>query len=195
MEIIIPISYIKCALVTAAAKDVCYYLNGLAILPHKTGAILASADGQRLTMLHIPGSFGLPEGGAILPRDFCERVAKVKYPRNAPQETFTIDGNRVRAALAGMDAALVDGRFPDVARVVPKECSGEVSQFDPRYLGDLAKQAIALGAGATNVYIHHNGKTSAARITVGGHPEFLGVLMPVIRVEDAPAAGDWAKEL
>ena len=194
MEIIIPISYIKCALVTAASKDVRYYLNGLAILPHKTGAILTSADEHRLTMLHIPGSFGLPEGGAILPRDFCERVAKVKYPRNAPSETFTIEGNRVRATLAGMDAALVDGRFPDVARVVPKDCSGEVGQFDPRYLGDLAKQAIALGAGATNVYIHHNGKTSAARITMDGHPEFLGVLMPV-RVEDAPAAGDWAKEL
>ena len=194
MEIIIPISYIKCALVTAASKDVRYYLNGLAILPHKTGAILTSADEHRLTMLHIPGSFGLPEGGAILPRDFCERVAKVKYPRNAPSETFTIEGNRVRATLAGIDAALVDGRFPDVARVVPKECSNEVGQFDPRYLGDLAKQAIALGAGATNVYIHHNGETSAARITMGGHPEFLGVLMPV-RVEDAPAAGDWAKEL
>ena len=194
MEIIIPISYIKCALVTAAAKDVRYYLNGLAILPHKTGAILATADGHRLTMLHIPGPFGLPEGGAILPRDFCERVAKFKYAAKNPQETFTIEGSRVRATLAGMDAALVDGRFPDVARVVPKECSGEVSQFDPRYLGDLAKQAIALGAGATNVYIHHNGETSAARITMGGHPEFLGVLMPV-RVEDAPAAGDWAKEL
>ena len=194
MEIIIPISYIKCALVTAASKDVRYYLNGLAILPHKTGAILTSADEHRLTMLHIPGSFGLPEGGAILPRDFCERVAKVKYPRNAPSETFTIEGNRVRATLAGMDAALVDGRFPDVARVVPKECSNEVGQFDPRYLGDLAKQAIALGAGATNVYIHHNGETSAARITMDGHPEFLGVLMPV-RVQDAPAAGDWAKEL
>ena len=194
MEIIIPISYIKCALVTAAAKDVRYYLNGLAILPHKTGAILASSDGHRLTMLHIPGPFGLPEGGAILPRDFCERVAKVKYPRNAPSETFTIDGNRVRATLAGMDAALVDGRFPDVARVVPKDCSGEVSQFDPRYLGDLAKQAMALGAGATNVYIHHNGETGAARVTMGKRPEFLGVLMPV-RVQDAPAAGDWAKEL
>ena len=194
MEIIIPISYIKCALVTAASKDVRYYLNGLAILPHKTGAILASADGHRLTMLHIPGPFGLPEGGVILPRDFCERVAKVKYPRNAPSETFTIEDGRVRATLAGMDAALVDGRFPDVARVVPKECSGEVSQFDPRYLGDLAKQAAALGTGATNVYIHHNGKTSTARITVGGHPEFLGILMPV-RVKDAPAAGDWAKEL
>ena len=194
MEIIIPISYIKCALVTAAAKDVRYYLNGLAILPHKTGAILTSVDGRRLTMLHIPGSFGLPEGGAILPRDFCERVAKVKYPRNAPSETFTIEGNRVRATLAGMDAALVDGRFPDVARVVPKECSGEVSQFNPRYLGDLAKQAMALGAGATNVYIHHNGETSAARITMDGHPEFLGILMPV-RVKGVPAAGDWAKEL
>ena len=194
MEIIIPISYIKCALVTAAAKDVRYYLNGLAILPHKTGAILASADGHRLTMLHIPGPFGLPEGGAILPRDFCERVAKVKYPRKDLQETFTIEAGRVRATLAGMDAALVDGRFPDVARAVPKECSGEVSQFDPRYLGDLAKQAIALGAGATNVYIHHNGETGAARITMDGHPEFLGVLMPV-RVQDAPAAGDWAKEL
>ena len=194
MEIIIPISYIKCALVTAAAKDVRYYLDGLAILPHKTGAILASAGGHRLTMLHIPGPFGLPEGGAILPRDFCERIAKFKYPRKDLQETFTIEAGRVRATLAGMDAALVGGRFPDVARVVPKECSGEVSQFDPRYLGDLAKQAMALGAGATNVYIHHNGKTSAARITMGGHPEFLGVLMPV-RVEDAPAAGDWAKEL
>lgn len=194
MEIIIPISYIKCALVTAAAKDVRYYLNGLAILPHKTGAILVSADGHRLTMLHIPGPFGLPEGGAILPRDFCERIAKFKYPRKAPQDTFTIEGNRVRATLAGMDAALVDGRFPDVARVVPKECSNEVGQFDPLYLGDLAKQAMALGAGATNVYIHHNGETSAARITMDGHPEFLGVLMPV-RVQDAPAAGDWAKEL
>ena len=194
MEIIIPISYIKCALVTAAAKDVRYYLNGLAILPRKTGAILASTDRHRLTMLHIPGPFGLPEGGAILPRDFCERVAKVKYPRKDLQETFTIEAGRVLATLAGMDAALVGGRFPDVARVVPKECSGEVSQFDPRYLGDLAKQAIALGAGATSVYIHHNGKTSAARITMGGHPEFLGILMPV-RVEDAPAAGDWAKEL
>ena len=194
MEIIIPISYIKCALVTAAAMDVRYYLNGLAILPHKTGAILASADGHRLTMLHIPGEYALPEGGVILPRDFCERIAKVKSPRKDLQETFTIEAGRVRATLAGMDAALVDGRFPDVARVVPKECSGEVSQFDPRYLGDLAKQAIALGAGATNVYIHHNGETSAARITMDGHPEFLGVLMPV-RVQDAPAAGDWVNEL
>ena len=194
MEIIIPISYIKCALVTAAAKDVRYYLNGLAILPHKTGAILASADGHRLTMLHIPGPFGLPEGGAILPRDFCERRAKFKYPRKAPQDTFTIEAGRVRATLAGMDAALVDGRFPNMARVVPKDCSNEVGQFDPRHLGDLAKQATALGAGATNIYIHHNGKTSAARITMDGHPEFLGALMPV-RVKDAPAAGDWAKEL
>ena len=194
MEIIVPISYIKCALVTAAAKDVRYYLNGLAILPHKTGAILAGADRHRLTMLHIPGPFGLPEGGAILPRDFCERIAKFKYPRKDLQETFTIEAGRVRATLAGMDAALVDGRFPNMARVASKECSGEVSQFDPRYLGDLAKQAMALGAGATNVYIHHNGETGAARITVGGHPEFLGVLMPV-RVQDAPAAGDWVNEL
>ena len=45
MEIIIPISYIRYALVTAAAKDVRYYLNGLAILPHKTGAIVGRLAG------------------------------------------------------------------------------------------------------------------------------------------------------
>ena len=71
---------------------------------------------------------------------------------------------------------------------MPVEASGEASQFNAAYIGELGKAARVLMKHSKTmpaeslIHIHHNG-TSGALVTFGARTDCLAVLMPKMRGE------------
>jgi len=97
---------------------------------------------------------------------------------------------RLRMANGATFPGCIDGRFPDWRRVIALIPEGgtvtrpeAARNFSAAYAADFDKAVRALDAGAktygaspmTMVALDHN---SAIRVTLGRHPEFVGVLMP-----------------
>ena len=73
----------------------------------------------------------------------------------------------------------IDGKYPDMARVLPRTLSGEVAQFNAAYLGDLAKISKLL---LPDLKFHaptilHNGDKPA--LVEFGHENYTHILMPL----------------
>lgn len=104
-----------------STEDTRYYLNGVAILamPDGTPAV-AATDGRRLA--YVPLSFEIDGAkGKIIPRDTLRYLCGLKGEPNAatfdeatPYAKFEYDGVTV-------STKLIDGTFPDIWRVIPKD--------------------------------------------------------------------------
>lgn len=105
-----------------ANQDVRYYLNGL--LLEVSGSIVRSVatDGHRLALceLTIDGVNSSPQQ-VILPRKGVLELQRLIGDNG--DCTLEIGSNHLRVALAGirLTSKLIDGRFPDYDRVIPKE--------------------------------------------------------------------------
>jgi DNA polymerase III subunit beta len=105
-----------------ANQDVRYYLNGL--LLEVAGSIVRSVatDGHRLALceLTIDGVDSSPQQ-VILPRKGVLELQRLIG--DSGECTLEIGSNHLRVALAGirLTSKLIDGRFPDYDRVIPKE--------------------------------------------------------------------------
>jgi len=105
-----------------ANQDVRYYLNGL--LLEVAGAIVRSVatDGHRLALceLTIDGVDSTPQQ-VILPRKGVLELQRLIGDDG--DCTLEIGTNHLRVALGGirLTSKLIDGRFPDYERVIPKE--------------------------------------------------------------------------
>ncbi|MHB8416297.1 MAG: DNA polymerase III subunit beta family protein [Acidiferrobacteraceae bacterium] len=183
----IPLNALKALLITAAKNETRYFLNGIHFNVRKHDVLFASGDGHRLNVYRQqPTSIVEPDpvlsllGEGILPRDYCEQVAKIASPFHDIQLAIFYDSEgrpSARHVDSGLTAPLIDGRYPDYMRVIPRTCSGEVSQFNPAYLGDLAKISKALGFKSNQACIAHNGE-SAALVRFNNY-NLIHVLMPM----------------
>lgn len=104
-----------------ANQDVRYYLNGL--LLETDGNVLRSiaTDGHRLALSHRNIEVSLPERQVIVPRKGVMEL--VRLMDNDEQDIhIAIGENAIRATTADavFTSKLVDGRFPDYRRVLPK---------------------------------------------------------------------------
>lgn len=104
-----------------SSEETRYYLNGVAIINDADGkTMLAATSGHQLAMMPLDTA---PEGsvGAIIPRHIVSYLCQ----RKAEPDACVFDGenNRARFDFAGMVLAtkLIDGTFPDIFRVVPKD--------------------------------------------------------------------------
>ncbi|MEW6647473.1 MAG: DNA polymerase III subunit beta [Pseudomonadota bacterium] len=109
-----------------ANQDVRYYLNGM-LLEMKGGQLRTVAtDGHRLAISETdcPEVAG-EERQVIIPRKGVLELSRLLGDGDAQCE-LTVGSNHIRVALGDvvMTSKLVDGRFPDYERVVPKagEC-------------------------------------------------------------------------
>jgi DNA polymerase III subunit beta len=105
-----------------ANQDVRYYLNGM--LLEVAGAIVRSVatDGHRLALceLTIEGADSSPQQ-VIVPRKGVLELQRLIGDDG--DCTLEIGANHLRVALHGirLTSKLIDGRFPDYERVIPKE--------------------------------------------------------------------------
>ncbi len=189
---------LKAHLQVAAAKDVRFYLNAVYFVPER--GHLVSTDGSALLLSQHPE---LRRSGCepiIIPRS--ELAAAIKAaPKKAVTLEMSVDSSTGRAVLtfrphagAMLSCEAVDARYPDYARVIPGEVSGEPGNYDAALLGRVA-EAVATLAGAEvtqHVRVYQNGADGAAWVRADAShypdaPRHVAVIMPVrIRGGETP---------
>lgn len=170
-----------CAALLSVSKEATrYYLQGVFIQPATGGGILmTSTDGH--TLFHGYDPAGTTDRAAIVAPD----KGKLQAPW-AKGGTLTIDLAQgiMRHTTGGLTTGCreIDGSFPEYQRVIPREFSGEVAQFNPALVARFGEIAGILEKG-TLPAIRHNG-LSAALVTFPRRDCF-GVMMPMrIREQD-----------
>ena len=143
-----------------AKADIRYYLNGVCFMP---GGKLAATDGHRLFMGQHDNE--LTENAIV-------SIEKAPHKRYAYAvcdtdsglvEFFNDSGSRVGVALC----QLVDGRYPDVERVIPKEQAAcDRIGFNAGYLADVEKCAKLFNPKWPGVTFELTGNTNAEVATV-----------------------------
>ena len=176
-ETIISISTaaLKAALICASTDQHRPYINGVYI---DSKGYVVSTDGHRLFCVAIDvGDLPAFEGWTI-PSDVVKRA---------------VTGNKcvtttVTPTQCGDIAYTpVDAPYPDWRRVLPAaDLSGEVAQFNPKYVADMGKIGDLLGGKSSlSAHIHHNGE-SPTGVTFPACPSAFAVLMPIRSSHRAP---------
>ncbi|NCA69416.1 MAG: DNA polymerase III subunit beta [Sphingobacteriia bacterium] len=130
-----------------AQQDVRYYLNGLLIQLDQAGITAVGTDGHRLAKFHAPLDLDLVESiQVIVP---SKTVIELRRQLGSSDEAvdLLIGVRNIRLATGGtvLTSKLVDGRYPDYERVIPRDLAkvAEVSN-------DALKRALARTAILSN---------------------------------------------
>jgi DNA polymerase-3 subunit beta len=104
-----------------AQQDVRYYLNGLLLETEGSRLRGVATDGHRLALaeIEIEGA-ELQEGQRIVPRKGVLELTRLLGDEG--QVTLTLGESHIRAQMDGLrfTSKLIDGRFPDYGRVIPR---------------------------------------------------------------------------
>jgi DNA polymerase-3 subunit beta len=188
MKFHIEIDTLKALTLAAAKGDVRYYLNAVCIDVRATDAVAVATNGHILLALPLATDSELVHGQYIIPRELVESL-KAPFKNACAEVTIDTASQSVTVTLAGAStsAKLVEARFPEWRRVVPKTVSHQVSQFEPDYIA-LFKKIHKLLGGSNSPAIAHNGDGheggGSARVILPR--DAIGVLMPM-RHSNAPA--------
>ena len=184
-------------ILASAKKDVRYYLNG-SLFDFETARVV-STDGHCLLAVNVDATLDdIAFGQVVIPRDALEAITRGGKVTDILTITYGAEGLWI-AREGGLTSKVepIDGKFPDYARVFPKEASGEAGQFDPDLLARISK-ALRLATfppKAKPVTVGHNGTSSALVFFHGYSERGIAVCMP-IRAEgsaDAEAIDFWNK--
>ena len=139
-----------------AQQDVRYYLNGL-LLETADGTLRAVAtDGHRLALAEIPMQASAERGGqVIVPRKGVLELLRLVDGEGDVELTLGANHVRVEADEIRFTSKLIDGRFPDYDRVVPK---------DPTNV--IVADRAALRAGLQRAAILSNEKYRGVRLAL-----------------------------
>ena len=116
-----------------STEETRYYLNGIyfhtANAPDGTATLRAVAtDGHRLALIELPqpaGADGMP--GVIIPRKTVYELHRL-LEDNSQDVTVGVSSNKVRFEISRiiLTSKLIDGQFPDYARVIPQNNDKEM---------------------------------------------------------------------
>lgn len=127
-----------------AQQDIRYYLNGLLMIVEEGTLKLVATDGHRLAYASHPvGEPTLQRQEVILPRKTVIELAKLLAEKD---DSVSIELSSSQARFKFGDVVLisklVDGKFPDYARVVPKNQPRKLHLNRNELLQSLQRAAI-----------------------------------------------------
>ena len=108
-----------------AQQDVRYFLNGMLLEVTGAHTRTVATDGHRLAMSTIStGVSGVDRVQAIVPRKGVLELSRL-LDGDDDEMTLSISDNHLRATLGmySLTTKLVDGKFPDYEKVIPKDAS------------------------------------------------------------------------
>jgi hypothetical protein len=187
MKITFKTSSLFAALECSAKKDIRYYLQSINIQITKpfTGMVYGT-DGHILFAGQLPydGAVDVPLN-LIIPTDAVKRLDK-----KAEFTELEFDGQNY--LLGGARFVPVDGRYPDIGRVIP-DIQYNIEQSPGTYNPDL----LVRGRAALSLYLGVKPKDAFALIQRGsdsavmhaGTNECLVVVMPMRATNETPYAG------
>ncbi|MBT8104041.1 MAG: DNA polymerase III subunit beta [Woeseiaceae bacterium] len=125
-----------------AQQDVRYYLNGM-LLETGQGRLRAVAtDGHRLALSQVGVDGSADAQQVIVPRKGVLELQRLMSGEGDVE--LEIGANHVRVQLDGIrfTSKLIDGRFPEYERVIPKESTNELKADRGVFRGALQRTAI-----------------------------------------------------
>lgn len=159
-----------------AKQDVRYYLNGMCFLPDGR---VAATDGH--TMATAKHENELTESVIVrvhkLPTKVFDR-AEIDTDTNI----VTLFRNETRTGVAMSEN--IDGLFPDIDRVIPKEQKAvEEIGFNAGYLARIEKVAKVISPKFSGVKMTFNGSTNAVKCSINGCDDDVMIIIMPMRMQ------------
>lgn len=126
-----------------AVHDIRYYLNGILFVAEGKTLTLVATDGHRLALAQATLDVEMPKQDVILPRKTVLELQRLLKDDDSPIE-MRFAGNQAKFAFAGLEfvTKLVEGKFPDYNRVIPKNHKNHLSVGRVALLASLQRAAI-----------------------------------------------------
>jgi DNA polymerase III subunit beta len=126
-----------------AVHDIRYYLNGILFIAEGKQLTLVATDGHRLALAQALLDNEVPKQEVILPRKTVLELQRLLRDEDTPIE-MRFAGNQARFSFSGMEfvTKLVEGKFPDYNRVIPKNHKNSVVMGRAPLLASLQRAAI-----------------------------------------------------
>ncbi|GAA0744692.1 DNA polymerase III subunit beta [Ideonella azotifigens] len=129
-----------------AVHDIRYYLNGILFVAEGKALTLVATDGSRLALAAAQLEVDLPKQEVILPRKTVlelMRLLKDDKDSDAAIE-MRFAGNQAKFSFSGMEfvTKLVEGKYPDYNRVIPKNHKNIITLGRQPLLSSLQRAAI-----------------------------------------------------
>jgi DNA polymerase-3 subunit beta len=121
-----------------------YYLNGLLLEMESASVKAVATDGHRLALYELPIETGISEPRQlIIPRKAVGELCKLLNDKER-DINVAINDNHVQVSTEGLrfTTKLIDGRFPDYQRVLPKGADKLVEADRERLRQGLARTSI-----------------------------------------------------
>ncbi len=125
-----------------AQQDVRYYLNGMLLETGGKHLRAVATDGHRLALCEAELTGSVEEQQVILPRKGVLELQRLMTGDGSLNIEF--GPNHVRIQLDGIrfTSKLIDGRFPEYDRVIPKESSNQLTAERGAFKSALQRTAI-----------------------------------------------------
>jgi DNA polymerase-3 subunit beta len=126
-----------------AVHDIRYYLNGILFVAEGKSLTLVATDGHRLALAQATLDVEIPKQEVILPRKTVLELQRLLRDEDTVIE-MRFAGNQAKFSFSGMEfvSKLVEGKFPDYNRVIPKNHKNAVTLGRAPLLASLQRAAI-----------------------------------------------------
>ncbi|MFT4267657.1 MAG: DNA polymerase III subunit beta [Xenophilus sp.] len=130
-----------------AVHDIRYYLNGILFVAEGRQLSLVATDGHRLAFASALLDVEVPKQEVILPRKTVielQRLLSDTGGEDAPAIAMQFASNQAKFSFGSMEfvTKLVEGKFPDYNRVIPKNHKNSVTLGRAPLLASLQRTAI-----------------------------------------------------
>jgi DNA polymerase-3 subunit beta len=130
-----------------AVHDIRYYLNGILFVAEGKNLTLVATDGHRLALAQATLDVEIPKQEVILPRKTVLELQRLLRDEKDGDEgaiEMRFAGNQAKFSFSGMEfvTKLVEGKFPDYNRVIPKNHKNAVTLGRAPLLASLQRAAI-----------------------------------------------------
>ena len=126
-----------------AVHDIRYYLNGILFVAEGKQLSLVATDGHRLAFSSATLDVEVPKQEVILPRKTVLEMQRLLSDKEGAIE-MQFAGNQAKFSFDGMEfvTKLVEGKFPDYNRVIPKNHKNIITMGRVPLLASLQRTAI-----------------------------------------------------
>ena len=126
-----------------AVHDIRYYLNGILFVAEGKTLSLVATDGHRLAFTSATLDVEVPKQEVILPRKTVLELQRLLSDAEGAIE-MQFANNQAKFGFGGMEfvTKLVEGKFPDYNRVIPKDHRNQVTLGRAPLLAALQRTAI-----------------------------------------------------
>ncbi len=126
-----------------AVHDIRYYLNGILFVAEGKQLSLVATDGHRLAFSSATLDVEVPRQEVILPRKTVIEMQRLLSDADGIIE-MQFASNQAKFSFEGMEfvTKLVEGKFPDYNRVIPKNHNNIITLGRASFLASLQRTAI-----------------------------------------------------